>query len=238
MAVPAYNANRSPRGQSPSYGKGSRGGVVIDNSVTYHSYNSHVSIQKKDQQHRKPVNNKKSANIHNPGKKAQFTPRPTAQSNKGFNGGSQAKILTVYHGTSNSANASDILKNGWCVNCKNGNAYGDGVYFTPDLSVAKSYASGGGVYLKCNLRLRKICDWNSQSQAQYNNWCTNNNVSPDNSAVTAWALKNGYDALQSGNILVLLYPRYANPTAFKWRGDGKIRILSIHDAATDHVKSV
>lgn len=110
-----------------------------------------------------------------------------------------------------------------------GNALGDGVYLTTDLNAAKGYASGG-VYLKCLVTLGRTCVWGSPMQARYGAWCQSRGVRQDNSAMTAFLLQHGYKTLQSGNVVVVLSPQFANPSAWK-RKSGLIRVLSIHRAS-------
>lgn len=126
-----------------------------------------------------------------------------------------SKAIIVFHGTPSAANARDILRNGWCVSAAHGNTYGDGIYFSQDVSVAKSFAGNSGVYLKCRLRLGRLCNWDANAQTRCINWCNKMNVAYNTNALTAWALKLGYDGLQAGNIIVVLYPLFAHPQAYK-----------------------
>ncbi len=113
-----------------------------------------------------------------------------------------------------------------------GNACGDGVYFATDVPTAKSYAGSGGVYLKCRVQLGKTCKWNSKIDAQYNQWCQAKGTIPNNSAKTAFLVQSGYKTVQSGNVIVVLAPQYANPSAWK-RKRNNIRVLSVHRASDD-----
>lgn len=136
----------------------------------------------------------------------------------------------AYHGTPDMANARSIQCHGWMVG--SGNAHGDGIYLAQNLATAKSYASGpAGVYLKCHVSGR-VCQWTAAMQAHYAAWCQKRGVRPDNSAKTAFLLKLGYEILQAGNVLVVLVPQMANPTAWK-RKDRRIRVLGIYRAADD-----
>ncbi len=136
----------------------------------------------------------------------------------------------AYHGTPSALNAASILKDGWEVG--SGNAFGDGIYFSQDLAEAKRYAGASGVYLRCLIRLGKSCTWNAETQRQYDAWCRARNVRPDNSAVAAFLLKRGFDTVVSGDMIVVLQPRYANPSAWR-RKIFRIRVLSVHRAAGD-----
>lgn len=137
---------------------------------------------------------------------------------------------TVYHGTPSVENARSIARNGWMVG--SGNVLGDGIYFARNLSTARSYASSGGVYLKCAVKLGRTCTWDANMQQRFQQWCRRTGASQDRSAQTSFLLKNGYDTIQNGEVIVVLAPQYANPTAHK-RKDRRIRILSIHRASDD-----
>jgi len=110
-----------------------------------------------------------------------------------------------------------------------GNALGDGVYLTTDLNTAKGYASGGA-YLKCLVTLGRTCVWGTPMQARFAAWCQSRGVRQDNSAMTAFLLQHGFKTLQSGNVIVVLAPQFANPTAWK-RKSRFIRVLSVHRAS-------
>lgn len=138
--------------------------------------------------------------------------------------------LIAYHGTPSSSNAASIFKHGWIVG--SGNAYGDGIYFTQNISEAKSYAGSGGVYLKCIINMGKTCQWNNGMEKQYSNWCKAGNINPDNSAKTSFLLQKRFKTLKAGNIVVVLEPQYQNPSAWK-RKNHRIRILSVHRAKDD-----
>lgn len=134
-------------------------------------------------------------------------------------------MTTAYHGTPSLENARSIVRNGWMVG--SGNALGDGIYFAKNLSTAKSYASSGGVYLKCAVKLGRTCTWDANMQRRFQDWCRKTGATQDRSAQTSFLLKNGFDTIQNGEVIVVLAPQYANPTAHK-RKDRRIRILSVH----------
>jgi len=142
----------------------------------------------------------------------------------------QAKKLVAFHGTPDSTHAKSIFRDGWMVG--SGNAYGDGIYFATDVQTAKSYAGGSGVYLKCLLFLSRTCNWDATTQKRYDGWCQKKGVASNNSAKTAFLIQNGFDSVRSGNVIVMLAPQYANPTAWK-RKNKKIRILSVHRSGND-----
>lgn len=147
--------------------------------------------------------------------------------------GPRARIdeVVAYHGTKSPEIAKSIFRDGWQTGT--GNALGDGTYFTTDLSTAKGYTGGaGGVYLKCAIRLGRVCTWDGASQARYAEWCRRHAVTPNGSAITAYLLRHGFDTVRSGNILVVLAPQYANPTAWK-RWNPRIRILGVYRASDD-----
>jgi len=113
-----------------------------------------------------------------------------------------------------------------------GNALGDGIYLANDLATAKSYAGSAGVYVKCLVKLGRTCVWGAPMQARYAAWCQRHGVQQDNSAMTAFLLRNGYNTIQNGNVIVVLSPGYRNPTAWK-RKSRLIRVLSVHRASND-----
>jgi hypothetical protein len=113
-----------------------------------------------------------------------------------------------------------------------GNALGDGIYLARDVATAKGYAGAQGVYLKCSVRLGRSCRWNSTLQSEFTAWCKRRNVKPDASAKTSFLLHKGYRTLVEGNVIVVLTPLYANPSAHK-RRDSRIRVLSVHRASDD-----
>lgn len=112
-----------------------------------------------------------------------------------------------------------------------GNALGDGTYLA-DVASAKSYAGSTGVYLKCLVTLGRTCVWGAPMQARYAVWCQRHGVQQDNSAMTAFLLRNGFNTIQSGKVVVVLSPGYRNPTAWK-RKSRFIRVLSVHRASND-----
>lgn len=140
------------------------------------------------------------------------------------------KSVVVYHGTSSAENARSILKHGWIIG--SGNAYGDGIYFSKDLSEAKIYAGGSGVYLKCRIYMGKTCQWNTKMSSKYTSWCKSRGVIPDNSAKTSFLLQHGFKTLKEGKIIIVLGPQYAHPSAWKIKRRN-IRVISIHRADND-----
>ncbi|MBK8091752.1 MAG: hypothetical protein IPK32_07150 [Verrucomicrobiaceae bacterium] len=136
--------------------------------------------------------------------------------------------VIAYHGTPQVENARSILRHGWMVST--GNAYGDGVYLAADLVTAQGYARGGGVIIKCRVRLSRCCQWDSSWQQRYDDWCRKRKVIADNSAKTAFLIQAGMRVLRAGSILVVLSPQYANATAWKLRRP-EIKILSIHSSS-------
>jgi hypothetical protein len=113
-----------------------------------------------------------------------------------------------------------------------GNGLGDGIYFSKSLAEAKAYARTGGVYLRCRINLGKSAQWMAQLQSQYQCWCKERNVQANNSAITAFLRQRGYNTLTSGNIIVVLWPQSANPSAWK-RKFREISIISVHRALDD-----
>ena len=70
-----------------------------------------------------------------------------------------------------------------------GNALGDGIYLATDLATAKTYAGNTGVYVKCLVSLGRRCVWGALMQARYAAWCQRHGVQQDNSAMTAFLLR-------------------------------------------------
>lgn len=138
--------------------------------------------------------------------------------------------VIAYHGTPSIENAQSIIRDGWMAGP--GNALGDGIYFARDVATAKGYAGTQAVYLKCSVRLGRSCHWNSTLQSQFTAWCKRRNVNPDASAKTSFLLHKGYRTLVEGNVIVVLTPLYANPSAHK-RRDNRIRVLGVYRAADD-----
>lgn len=138
------------------------------------------------------------------------------------------QTVIAYHGTPSIENSRSILRDGWLTG--SGNAAGDGKYFATDLATARSYAGASGVYLKCSIKIGKCCRWTVALDKEYQSWCRLRAVRQDNSAKTAFLLTRGFHSLRTGNVIVVLSPKMANPSAFK-RKDPRIRILSIHRAA-------
>jgi hypothetical protein len=67
-------------------------------------------------------------------------------------------------------------------------------------------------------------------QVRYAAWCRRHGVQQDNSAMTAFLLRNGFNTIQNGKVVVVLLPGYRNPTAWK-RKSRFIRVLSVHRAS-------
>ncbi|HEY9172726.1 MAG TPA: hypothetical protein VI136_10625 [Verrucomicrobiae bacterium] len=136
--------------------------------------------------------------------------------------------VVAYHGTPSATNARSICRDGFMAG--GGNALGDGIYLATDLATAKSYAGSAGVYVKCLVTLGRTCVWGAPMQARYAAWCQRHGVQQDNSAMTAFLLRNGYNTIQNGKVVVVLSPGYRNPTAWK-RKSRFIRVLSVHRAS-------
>lgn len=136
--------------------------------------------------------------------------------------------VVAYHGTPSVVNARSICRDGFLVGT--GNAAGDGIYFAKDTGTAKAHAGSTGVYVKCVIKLGRTCVWGAPMQARYAAWCQSRRVHPDNSAMTAFLLQQGYKTLQSGNVIVVLAPQFVNPTAWK-RKSRFIKVLSVHRAS-------
>ncbi len=156
---------------------------------------------------------------------------------KGWNSRSRAqnKLITqkeiiAFHGTPTAQNAADILKNGFLAGA--GNALGSGVYLSTNLTEAKAYARGTGVYLKCVVKPKRICMWDNRFDQQFRAWCAQHNVHPDTNARTSFLLRQGYDTLQAGTVLVALRPLFANPTAHKVKLR-QVRVLGVFRADND-----
>lgn len=138
--------------------------------------------------------------------------------------------VIAYHGTPSASNARSILHHGFMAG--GGNALGDGIYLATNVATAKSHAGSAGVYLKCAVRLGRTCFWGPGLQARYAAWCEKRGVRQDNSAITGFLVQNGYNTLQNDEIVVVLIPQFANPTAWK-RKTRQIKVLSIHRATDD-----
>lgn len=137
------------------------------------------------------------------------------------------RSYVAFHGTPSVANARSILRDGWMAGA--GNAHGDGVYLTLDRSVATGYASSSGVLLRCRVSGR-TCEWGAHLDSLYNQWCQRRGATPNNSAKTAFLLERGVQVLRADNILVVLQPQYANPTAYK-RKLRCVKVLGVHRAS-------
>jgi hypothetical protein len=135
-----------------------------------------------------------------------------------------------WHGTPSAQNAASIVRHGFMTG--HGNGLADGVYFSQNVATAKTYAGNSGVLIKCRVRLGKTCVWDGHMQQRFSQWCQARGVTPDNSGKTAYLLRHGFDTMQSGGVLVVLSPQYANAAAWK-RRDRRIRVLSVHRVADD-----
>ena len=151
-----------------------------------------------------------------------------------FNGVAKPRLMrgrvVAYHGTPSVTNARSICRDGFMAG--GGNALGDGIYLGMDVATAKSYAGSTGVYVKCLVKLGRTCVWGAPMQARYAAWCLRHGVQQDNSAMTAFLLRNGFNTIQNGKVVVVLSPGYRNPTAWK-RKSRFIRVLSVHRASDD-----
>jgi Poly(ADP-ribose) polymerase catalytic domain len=131
--------------------------------------------------------------------------------------------MLAWHGTQSLANVKSILTHGWVVGT--GNAIGDGVYATTDISVAKSYAGSAGYVLKLAIKTGRVAAWSTSLQTNFTNWCTRQQCSADMSAKTAFLLSQGFNTLHEGNIVVVLLRAYRNPLAAKIRTH-RVRVIS------------
>jgi hypothetical protein len=149
-----------------------------------------------------------------------------------FNGVAKPRLMRgrvlAYHGTPSATNARSICRDGFMAG--GGNALGDGIYLATDVQTAKNYAGSTGVYLKCLVKLGRTCVWGALMQARYAAWCQRHGVQQDNSAMTAFLLRNGFNTVQNGKVVVVLSPGYRNPTAWK-RKSRFIRVMSVHRAS-------
>lgn len=149
-----------------------------------------------------------------------------------FSGSSKPNLMrgrvVAYHGTPSVTNARSIVRDGFMAG--GGNALGDGIYLATDLATAKGYSGSTGVYVKCLVTLGRTCIWGAPMQARYAAWCQRHSVQQDNSAMTAFLLRNGFNTIQNGKVVVVLSPGYRNPTAWKQKSRF-IRVLSVHRAS-------
>ncbi len=134
--------------------------------------------------------------------------------------------ILAWHGTPNRANAKSILTHGWVVG--NGNAMGDGVYASTDISVAKGYAGSAGCVLKLAIKAGRVATWSSSFEAKFNTWCTSQHCPADMSAKTTFLLAQGFNTLREGKVIVILLRAYRNPLAAKIR-TRRIRVVSAVD---------
>jgi hypothetical protein len=151
-----------------------------------------------------------------------------------FNGVAKPRLMrgrvVAYHGTPSVTNAKSICRDGFMAG--SGNALGDGTYLATDVASAKTYAGSAGVYVKCLVTLGRTCVWGAPMQARYAAWCQRHGVQQDNSAMTAFLLRNAINTIQNGKVVVVLSPGYRNPTAWKQKSRF-IKVLSVHRASND-----
>ncbi len=191
--------------------------------------------QRRKQQQRKPKRRAThlSTKRHNtrsyPGNRPKGNPKPRRGRIHPQTSKPNWRTYTVYHGTPQIDSARAIFRNGFLVGA--GNLSGDGIYFSTDRSVAKSYAGTNGVIIKCHIA-GKTCQWNTTLQAQYARWCQSRNIAQDNSARTAFLLQRGFEVLHTGNVIVVLSPQMANPSAWQQK-DHRIRTLAAFQASNN-----
>lgn len=154
--------------------------------------------------------------------------RQPAKRGPATGGARRGREIVAYHGTDTVANARSMVRDGWMIG--NGNLLGDGVYFARDFATAKGYAGSGGLVVKCRIRTGRQARQSAALGRELAQWCRRRGVANDNSARTAYLLQQGYDTLIDGRTIVVLAPRYANPSAWKHRIRG-IKILSVHRAS-------
>lgn len=157
----------------------------------------------------------------------KFSSSPVASKAQNYKDQSKEKII-AYHGTPFEENAKSIIRDGWKIG--GGNAHGDGIYFSTDVNVAKSYSGSNGIILKCLITPVKCAYWGQKFQNNFLSWCQKRKIPADNSAKTAFLLQNGFRTLMAGNIVVVLMPQYANQAAWK-KKINTIKILSTNKAA-------
>ena len=187
----------------------------------------------------KPTGATRSASGSNTGRtRRPMSPKTSRQPQPTRHGGWKRRVQgvfnkqfqVVFHGTPSPSNAADILKNGFLAGA--GNALGSGVYFSTNINEAKGYARGTGVYLKCTIRPKRVCTWDTHIDQRFRAWCTQRKVHPDANARTAFLLHEGYDTLQAGTVLVALRPLFANPTAHKVKLR-QVRVIGVFRADND-----
>lgn len=142
----------------------------------------------------------------------------TLLNNKDFNTYvKQTGAEVMYRGVSGQS-AKDRMM--YAKNSHTGNGvYGDGYYFTPDKSVAKSYAGSGGKIIKMALApTARVIQYNdlqnkmaqlgnsklarALGKAGRNAGSTGSRTFGSNSGEMQYALKLGYNVIQNGNYLV------------------------------------
>lgn len=162
-------------------------------------------------------------------RRGQVNSRPNRPVNRRRNTPAGQQVI-AFHGTPDQANAASIFRHGWMIGP--GNGLGDGIYFSKSLAEAKAYARTSGVYLRCRIDLGKSAQWTPPLQKEYQRWCKERNVQANNSAITAFLRQHGYTTLVSGNVVVVLWPQSANPSAWK-RKFWNVKILSVHRSSDD-----
>jgi hypothetical protein len=162
-------------------------------------------------------------------RRGQTRSRPNQPANRRRRTSAGQQVI-AYHGTPAAANAASIIKHGFMV--KSGNALGDGVYLSQSLQEAKGYTGTIGVYLRCRVYLGRSAQWTPQLRNDYQLWCRERSVEVNNSAITGFLRQRGFSTLTSGNIIVVLWPQSANPSAWK-RKFREISIISVHRALDD-----
>ena len=70
----------------------------------------------------------------------------------------------------------------------------------------RSPSVSAGVYVKCLVMLGRTCVWGAPMQARFAAWCQRHGVQRDNSAMTAFLLRNGFNTIQNGKVVVVLSP--------------------------------
>ena len=137
--------------------------------------------------------------------------------------------LTVYHGTPSLENAKSIIRHGWIVG--GGNAFGDGVYVTTSVAMARGYAGATGFLVKARLDPGKCAVWSTSLDRAFQGWVASRGCAPDMSARTAFLLERGYRTLRNNNVYVVLLRGYRNPAATKVKLKS-LRVVEVQDANT------
>jgi len=139
------------------------------------------------------------------------------------------RTFIAYHGTPAATNARSILRHGWMVG--SGNAHGDGIYLSTRIQTAIAYAGSGGLYLKCRVS-GKACSWTPGMQSEFDRWCKCRMARADASAKTSFLIQRGVELVEVGDVLVVLAPQFANPTAWKWK-NRQIKIIGVYRVSDD-----